>query len=259
MPPRILLVDAVEVEHLRERYRQEMNCQIVHDSIHRRPGWTRTYLMQSDGETAGFGLVACGGPWSEQATLLEFYLEPSRRSSPFEFFEALVHESEASRFEIQSNDALPLLMTMTYGRRIESERIVFRDARTTQWTVPGATLQATVPDAEVRDAIERRQGGGEWRLEVGGAKVASGGILFHYNRPYGDVHMEVAVTQRRRGYGGFIVQELKRIAYELGAIPAARCSPRNEASRRTLMKAGFEPYAHMLIGDLEVGVLAPDA
>ena len=46
------------------------------------------------------------------------------------------------------------------------------------------------------------------------------------------------------------MQELKRVAYELGAIPAARCSPDNVASRRTLQKAGFVPFAHMLVGTL---------
>jgi hypothetical protein len=44
------------------------------------------------------------------------------------------------------------------------------------------------------------------------------------------------------------VQELKRLAYQLGAIPCARCNPTNIASRRTLQKAGFVPYAHILDG-----------
>lgn len=34
-----------EVLPLRTRYREEMNCQIVHDSIHRREGWTVSYLL----------------------------------------------------------------------------------------------------------------------------------------------------------------------------------------------------------------------
>src|ERR1022692_3123677 len=40
-----------------------MNCQIVHDSIHRRPGWTREYALELDGATVGFGSVAIAGPW----------------------------------------------------------------------------------------------------------------------------------------------------------------------------------------------------
>jgi hypothetical protein len=34
------LTDAHTILPLRARYRQEMNCQIVHDSIHSREGWT---------------------------------------------------------------------------------------------------------------------------------------------------------------------------------------------------------------------------
>jgi len=44
------------------------------------------------------------------------------------------------------------------------------------------------------------------------------------------------------------VQELKRQAYELGSIPAARCNRDNRLSRKTLQKAGFIPYAHILNG-----------
>jgi hypothetical protein len=32
-----------DIAALREQYRKEMNCQIIHDSIHARPGWTREY------------------------------------------------------------------------------------------------------------------------------------------------------------------------------------------------------------------------
>ena len=60
---------------------------------------------------------------------------------------------------------------------------------------------------------------------------------------------------RRRGLGAYLVQELKRVAYELGSVPAARCSPKNVASRRTLQKAGFVPYAHILNGVIPEGVI----
>ena len=85
-------------------------------------------------------------------------------------------------------------------------------------------------------------------LELEGKVVGQGGILFHYNRPYGDVYMEVPEPFRRRGFGSYLVQELKRVAYELGAVPGARCNTSNLGSRRTLQKAGFVPFAHMLTG-----------
>ena len=84
-----------------------------------------------------------------------------------------------------------------------------------------------------------------------GTAVAKGGILFHYNRPYGDIYMEVNDRFRRRGLGSYLVQELKRECYRFGAVPAARCNPTNIGSRRTLQRAGFAPVAHILIGALK--------
>jgi GNAT superfamily N-acetyltransferase len=95
-----------------------------------------------------------------------------------------------------------------------------------------------------------RQGGPEWRLDLNGEVVATGGILFHYNRPYGDIYMDVTEPHRRRGFGAYVVQELKRAAYELGVIPAARCNTTNVASRKTLQKAGLVPYANILTGTI---------
>ena len=106
--------------------------------------------------------------------------------------------------------------------------------------------------AHARAAMAERQGGPEWVLRLGEEKVGGGGILFHYNEPYGDIYMDVAEPFRRRGLGAYLVQELKRETYRLGSIPAARCSPDNVGSRKTLQKAGFVPYAHILNGSIPV-------
>jgi len=87
-------------------------------------------------------------------------------------------------------------------------------------------------------------------VEIEGKTAATGGILFHYNRPYGDIYMEVAEPFRRRGLGSDLVQELKRVCYEGGNVPAARCNPKNIASRKTLQKAGFVPCGHILTGSV---------
>ena len=76
-----------------------------------------------------------------------------------------------------------------------------------------------------------------------GVVAATGGILCHYNVPYGDIFMGVAEPFRRRGYGSYLIQELKRVCYERGRIPAARCNASNVASRATLQKAGLLPCA----------------
>src|SRR5262249_35674504 len=143
---------------------------------------------------------------------------------------------------------LPTIMVHTYGRDIASEKIVFHDKLTTTHSADGAILRCVTTEEEIRTCLEQRQGGGEWLLEVDGAPAAKGGILFHYNRPYGDIYMEVTKRFRRRGLGSYLVQELKRVCYEFGAVPCARCSPTNIASRRTLQRAGFVPFAHILNG-----------
>ncbi len=66
--------------------------------------------------------------------------------------------------------------------------------------------------------------------------------------------MKIDESYRQRGLGAYFVQELKRIAYEMGGIPAARCSPENVASRKTLQKAGFVPFAHIMVGKVAVAL-----
>jgi GNAT superfamily N-acetyltransferase len=87
-------------------------------------------------------------------------------------------------------------------------------------------------------------------IESDGVAVATGGALFHYNPPYGDLYMEVSEPYRRRGYGSYLVQELKRICYEIGKVPAARCNVANVASRKTMEKAGLLPCARILQGEV---------
>jgi GNAT superfamily N-acetyltransferase len=235
----------------RERQRQELHTQITHDSIHRRPGWTVSYLFEESGHSLGFGSVAVGGPWKGKPAIFEFYVLPEHRGRAFEIFERLVSESGAPFMEVQSSDLLLTAMLHTYAENVVSESVVFRDELTTALALSGATLRPRNSEKDLQKAIECRQGGGEWTLELEGQAAGTGGILFHYNRPYGDIYMEVAEPFRRRGIGSFLVQELKRIAYELGAIPAARCNPSNVASRRTLQKAGFVPYSHILTGSIK--------
>jgi GNAT superfamily N-acetyltransferase len=94
---------------------------------------------------------------------------------------------------------------------------------------------------------------GEWLIEVEGSIVATGGIALQYNLLYADLYMEVDEPHRRRGYGSYLKQELKRASYEMGRIPAARCNVANAASRATLQKAGLLPCARILSGVLRAG------
>lgn len=235
---------------LRTRFREEMNCQIVHDSIHTRPGWTSTYALHLDGALAGFGSVAIAGPWKGKPTIFEFYLQDMHRGHAFDLFETLVEASGARLMEIQSNDTVLAAMLHTYARDIWSEKIVFADRLTTALPANGAVLEPMTSDEEIQLSIAERAGQAEWRLEVDGQTAGSGAILFHYNRPYCDLAMEIAEPFRLRGFGAYLVQELKRAAYQLGSLPCARCSPDNVPSRKTLQKAGLVPFAQILNGTI---------
>ena len=236
------------IRPMRERYRTEMNCQIVHDSIHVRPGWTREYEVAAAGRPIGYGSVALAGPWTTQPALYEFYLLPEWRLRVFDAFRALAASARASRMEVQSNDRLSTVMLHAFATAVVSESILFEENRRTELTVPGAVFrqpsEGEIPDVP---ASER-----EWQgiVELDGRLAATGGVLFHYNPPYGDIYMEVAEPFRRRGVGAFIVQELKRLCHARGFVPAARCNPSNVASQRTLQKAGFIPCGHILAGSL---------
>jgi GNAT superfamily N-acetyltransferase len=227
-----------EIRLWRDLFRQEMHCQIVHDSLHPRPGWTQAYRLEAGGAPAGYGSIVLGGPWTGSRTVFEFYVLPSQREHVFDLFAALLSASGATAIMTQSNDLLLTVMLHAWAHDIASDSIVFEDQLTTTHAALGAALRP------------RGEPDNDWALDVDGEVAAKGGILFHYNRPFGDIYMEVAEPFRRRGLGCYLVQELKRVCYEMGSVPCARCNPRNEASRRTLQKAGFVPYAHILTGSL---------
>jgi RimJ/RimL family protein N-acetyltransferase len=86
-------------------------------------------------------------------------------------------------------------------------------------------------------------------LEKDGEVVATGGYVWNYNYPFIDLYYEVKEAYRKKGFGSLIVQELKKEAYRLKRVPAARCNVKNLASKRTLIKAGMRACGHLLIGN----------
>jgi GNAT superfamily N-acetyltransferase len=242
----------------RDLYRQEMDCQIIHDSIHFRPGWTREYLLRVGQTPVGYGSVAVGGPWRDKPAIYEFHVAPPVRGRMFELFEAFIAASSAVAIETQSNDPTLGVLIHVYAGNVSSESILFHDRITTHQPPPeGAVFRpATAEDAA--SIIERKLDAiAQWVVELEGQIVATGGVLSHYNRPYGDIFMSVAESHRRRGLGSYIVQELKRICYERGDVPAARCGINNLPSRRALQKAGLVPCGHILVGRIEAASSGP--
>jgi GNAT superfamily N-acetyltransferase len=237
-----------EIGSWRELYQQEMNCQIIHDSIHCRPGWSLEYLLSAGETPVGYGSIAVAGPWKDKPTLYEFFVLPYYRSRLFDLFSVLLAASGAKRIETQSNDSLLTAMLHTFACDVVSESILYHDKLTTAIAPAEASFRRAIASDDPNLRADQLVTHGV--VEVGGVVAAKGGILFHYNRPYGDIYMEVAEAFRRRGLGSYLVQELKRVGYERGNIPSARCNPKNIASRKTLQKAGFVPCGHILSGSV---------
>jgi GNAT superfamily N-acetyltransferase len=229
-----------EILPLRDLYRQEMNCQIIHDSLHRR-GFNDSYTILVDGRIAGYGTATSGKDEHrvfQRGILNEFYLIPAYRAGAAAVFRRLLAVSQAVRIMAQTNDRLLSLMLYDFATGIDGEAVLFEDAFATKLAIPEGLLRKTA-ELGAKD---------DWLLETNGTVVATGGFLTHYNPPYGDIYMSVAEPHRRRGYGSYLVQELKRMCYDAGCKPSARCNPENLASRATLQKAGFLPCGRILTG-----------
>jgi GNAT superfamily N-acetyltransferase len=239
-------VEVDEITPLRELYRQEMHCQIIKDSFSRR-GFSDAYLIRVEGRLAGYGLVAHR---YYPETVHEFYPLPDYRAAALPMFRQLLEVSQAAKILTQTNDRLLLLMLYDCAAGITSEAILFEDGLTSHLTCQTGTLRKVTEADRARIEEQKLDTSSEWMIESEGVPVATGGVLFHYNPPYGDIYMAVSEAHRRRGYGSYLVQELKRIAYEMGKIPAARCNVDNVASRLTLQKAGLLPCGRLLQGDV---------
>jgi GNAT superfamily N-acetyltransferase len=245
-------VALTEILTMRDLYRQEMNCQIVHDSHHAR-GFTSQYVLLHDGRVAGYG---CIGDYDTQGrdVVTEFYVTPEHGGSASELFGGLLAASGASQVQAQTNDRLLSLMLYDFCRHdsITGETLLFADAGDARLSPPADAKFRRIEDSERKALTTRRnEPPGTFGIEIDGEIVGTGGYLCHYNPPYGDVYMEVSEKSRRRGIGSYLVQEIKRVCFEAGKRPSARCSCSNVASRRTLEKAGFRLCARVLRGIID--------
>ncbi len=221
-----------ELQSLQQLYRQEMSCQLIYDS-HLARGLTDGYLATLDGHVAAYGAVTNR---YDKGRLVEFYTLPQVRALALDFYREILAASAATHIAAQTNCPLPLLMLYDFAMSIRPENVLFQDAFTSSLTCPAGNFQKV---ASAQD---------EWGIAVNDEVVASGGFLCHYNPPYGDIFMNVVEPKRRKGFGSFLVQELKRVCYEAGKKPAARCNADNLASRKTLEKAGLLPCGRLLVG-----------
>ena len=243
--------DYAEIETMRDLFRLEANCQIVCDSILRR-GMADPYLFTIDGDRAGYG-----GVWNkyEIGRVMEFYITPAYRRYALPVFREFAVVSGATHVEAQTNLTMALSMLYSSSKNICVEKLLFEDWERTDLQCPGAIFRKSVSSDSFGLFENKDEPAGDWVIEFKGDVVAAGGFLCHYNPPYGDLYMEVAPNFRKRGFGSYLLQEVKRVCYQSGKKPSARCNVSNIASRQTLIKAGMLPCGRILVGELDAQLL----
>jgi len=222
---------------LRDQYRAAVRAQIVHDSWHRRARMT-LFRIQDRGHDLGYAALGAA-PGLPHDTLKEFYLLPDVLPRAAALFEAVLTAARPRWLEAQTNDPFlaPLLDRFAPDHRPHTH--LFAEGTQSALIAPGPRLRRVTPGDHATVFAHTTEPIGEWGLDLDGALVATGGIFYHYNPPYGDVYMEVAPGYRRRGFASYLVQELKRICRESGHVPAARCGLDNPGSRGALERAGM--------------------
>jgi hypothetical protein len=257
-------VPAEEISAMREAYRAEANCQIIYDSFLPR-GHADAYLVSVDDRVVGYGALA-NRYYPRQ--IIEFYVVPEARIDALEMFRRLLAITRATHVHAQTNMPFMTRMLFDTTKNIAAEKVLFTDnsvpAANASETAGHAPAQPHLPqipapegsvfrhitEAEAEQFSKVQEVLTNWVLQIGGEIVATAGYLTHYNPPYADIFMAVADTARRRGYGGYIVQEISCVARNEGKIPAARCDSTAEGSRRALERGGLVACGHLVFGEV---------
>jgi GNAT superfamily N-acetyltransferase len=237
-----------EILYLRDLFLQENNFQIRYNACHER-GWTDSYIVMYNKEKIGYGSIKGNENLGDRDTVFEFYINPSFRRLASAAFSELLHSSKASFIECQSNDLLLTSLLYEYGQNISSNVILFEDSITSEIKVDKILFRKR---NETDDVFEHKaEPVGEYVLELNKEVVATGGFLLHYNMPFADLYMEVKEDCRRKGFGSFLIQEVKKQCYLAGRVPAARTGIENVPSKATLLKAGLKIAGFMLLGQVK--------
>lgn len=245
----ITQTDLKEILPLRSLFLQENNFQIRYNAYHER-GWAYSYIIKLDKEKIGYGSIKGNEHRNDRDTLFEFYIIPSFRNISSVAFSELLSYSKAAFIECQSNDLLLSSLLYQYGQNINSSVILFEESRTSYIHIDKIIFRTR----NMTDVVfeHKSEPVGDYVLELQGEVIATGGFLLHYNFPFADLYMEVKEGHRRKGFGSFLIQEIKKQCYLAGRVPAARCNIDNSASKATLMKAGLKIAGLMLFGAIKL-------
>jgi hypothetical protein len=230
MDLQIIKTDLNDILHLRTLFLQECNFQVRYNACHER-GWSDSYLISVDGANISYGSVKGKDDLTKREAIFEFYVMPAWRKNASVIFEKLISVSGTTYIECQSNDLLLSSMLYEFGQNISSDVILFKYGSVTTLEIADATFRQRMPDEHLFQ--HNHEPDGDYVLEINGEVVATGGFLLHYNKPFADLYMEVREDQRQKGYGGLVIQEVKKACFISGRVPAARCNISNKASKAT--------------------------
>ena len=233
-----------EIQDMRVLFLHENNFQFIYDKCHYY-GWADRYMFMIDDAKIGYGAVWGKNNRQDRDAIFEFYLLPPYRKSAGFVFGEFRKICKAAFIECQGNDTSLYPMLYENAQNINAEAILFREHFQTDFSIAGTALYKK--DSEEKSNKDDRR----FILKKDDEVVATGGLMLNYNIPYADIYYEVNEQYRRKGYGTLIVQELKKAAYLLGRLPAARCNINNQISKATLLKAGFIICGHILTGELK--------
>jgi RimJ/RimL family protein N-acetyltransferase len=234
-----------EIRDMRASFLQEMNAQFVCDKCHYY-GWSDDYLFMIDDTKIGYGCVWGTDKREARDCIFECYLLPQYRFHDTVFFEQLARTSGALYVEVQTNDRSLAPLFFRYTNNIRAEAVLFEEDRETSLHIAGAIFREKTMTDNINDNDTKHV------VEMDGELAGSGGLMLNYNHPYADIYMEIKEPFRGKGLGSFLVQELKKEAYHLGRVPAARCGINNSISRATLQKAGLRICGYRLKGSINL-------
>ena len=240
----VIKTDLKEIQAFRILFLQESNFQFIYDKCHTY-GWADTYVFLQDKVKIGYGAIWGKDKRDERDAIFECYLLKDYRTLATAYFSLLQQMSGAPFIECQSNDALLTSLLFEHSQNIFAEAMLFEDHFQTRFTRPDTVFQRLSPQQNAGSEPA------EYVLKQQEEILATGGLMLNYNMPFADIYYEVNKDYRQRGFGSYMVQELKRAAYSIGRVPAARCNITNLASKATLLKTGFSVCGYRLNGTIK--------
>ena len=236
-----------DIQPLRKQFLSKNHFQIRYDACHWR-GWADHYVCLAEGSPIGYGAVKGLDELSARDTIFEFYLRPEFEKWTHILLELLIKASQVTFMESQTNDSFLTALVFESCVEVQSDTILFGDITATAYSKPELKFRKYEKGENV---FGKKEGDiGPYVLVKNGQIVADGGFLTHYNAPFADLYMEAKREERNKGYGRYILQEIKNECYRAGLIPAARCNMSNKPSKAALLGAGMEVCGFMLKGRL---------